>query len=68
MVQEAPPQSKIPTKNPQPADAGAKRSSGSPARGGPRSLRAARPGALLHGMPARPPGATVVWWLTWSAG
>ena len=42
------PQSKIPTKNPQPARAGARRAA-SPARGGPRSRRAARPGALLRG-------------------
>ena len=48
MVPEAPPKSKIPTKNPQPARAGARRP-GSPARGGPRSRRAARPGALLRG-------------------
>ena len=48
MVPEAPPQSKIPTKNPQPARAGARRPA-SPARGGPRSRRAARPGALLRG-------------------
>jgi integrase len=52
MVLEAPPQSKIPTKIPQPSRAGARRPAG-PARGGPRSLRAARPGALLLG-DARP--------------
>ena len=48
MVPEAPPQSKIPTKTPQPARAGARRRV-SPARGGPRSRSAARPGALLRG-------------------
>ena len=48
MVSEAPPQSKIPTKDPQLARAGTKRPAGS-ARGGPRSRRAARPGALLRG-------------------
>ena len=50
MVPEAPLQSKIPTKTPQPARAAARRPSG-PARGGPRSRRAARPGALLRGDP-----------------
>ena len=48
MAPEAPPQSKIPTKNPQPARAGARRS-GSPARGGPLSRRGERPGRLLRG-------------------
>src|SRR5271157_3588677 len=48
MVPETPPQSKIPTRIPQPARAGARRSA-SPARGGPRSRRAAPPGALLRG-------------------
>ena len=48
MVPEAPPQSKIPTKNPQPPVRGR---SPSPARGGPRSRRAARPGARLRGDP-----------------
>src|SRR5260370_33726886 len=48
MVPEAPPQSKIPTKNPQPARPGASRPAG-PARGGPRSGREARAGALLRG-------------------
>ena len=48
MVPEAPPRSKIPTKNPQPARAGARRPV-SPAGGGPRSRRAARPGPLLRG-------------------
>ena len=48
MVPEAPLRSKIPTKNPQPARAGARRPA-SPAGGGPRSRRAARPGALLRG-------------------
>jgi integrase len=48
MVLEASPQSKIPTKNPQLARAGAGRSSSS-ARGGPRTGRTAEPGALLRG-------------------
>ncbi len=48
MVPEASPQPKIPTKTPQPARAGATRRV-SPTRGGPRSLSAARPGALPRG-------------------
>jgi integrase len=48
MVPEAPPQAKIPTKNPQPARAGARRAADA-ARGDPRSRRAAPPGALLRG-------------------
>ena len=48
MVPEAPPQSKIPTKTPQPARVGARRHV-SPARDVPRSRRTARPGALLRG-------------------
>ncbi len=48
MAAEAPPQSKIPTKNPQLVGAGGRRSAG-PARVGSQSPCAARPGALLHG-------------------
>ena len=48
MVLEAPPQSKIPTRTPQPHRAGAGRP-GSPARGGPRTRRTAEPGVLLRG-------------------
>src|ERR1700722_3602100 len=48
MMLEASPQSKIPTKNPQPARAGAGGSSSS-VRGGPRARRTAEPGALLRG-------------------
>jgi hypothetical protein len=47
MVPEVPPQSKIPTKTPQPARAGARPNSS--AGGGPRSRRAAQPGGLLRG-------------------
>jgi integrase len=48
MVLEAPSQSKIPTKIPQPARAGANRPT-SPAGGAPRSRRAAQPGVQLRG-------------------
>ena len=48
MAAGASPQSKIPTKNPQPARSGARRQA-SPAGDGPRSRRAAQPGALLRG-------------------
>ena len=48
MVPEAPRQSKIPTKTPQPASTGARRPV-SPARRAPRSRRAAPPIALLRG-------------------
>ena len=48
MAAGASPRSKIPTRNPQPARSGARRHA-SPAGDGPRSRRAARPGALLRG-------------------
>ena len=67
MVPEAPPQSKIPTKTPQPARAGARRPAAPLAAARDRAARHG-PAPCCAGMPARPIAATAVWWWSWSAG